>query len=41
MFRSAAFFLVFLLPQLALAHHGGAEYDLSKTVEFKGKLTQR
>jgi Family of unknown function (DUF6152) len=33
-------FLVFLLPQLALAHHGGAEYDLRKTVEFKGKLTR-
>ena len=22
------------------AHHGGAEYDLGKTVEFKGKLTR-
>ena len=33
------FFLVFLLPQFALAHHGGSEYDMSKTVEFKGKLT--
>jgi hypothetical protein len=32
-------FLVFVLPQFALAHHGGAEYDMSKTVEFKGKLT--
>jgi len=29
-----------LLPQLALAHHGGAEYDLGKTVEFKAKLTK-
>jgi hypothetical protein len=27
-----------LLPTAALAHHGGAEYDLGKTVEFKGKL---
>ena len=35
--RFAAFLL---LPALALAHHGGAEYDLSKTVEFKGKLTR-
>ena len=33
-------FLFLLLPQLALAHHGGAEYDLGKTVEFKGKLTK-
>jgi hypothetical protein len=29
-----------LLPGLALAHHGGAEYDLGKTVEFKAKLTR-
>ena len=36
--RALVFFLVFL--QLALAHHGGAEYDLSKTVEFKAKLTR-
>jgi len=27
-------------PQLALAHHGGAEYDMKKTVEFKAKLTR-
>ncbi len=26
--------------QLAHAHHGGAEYDLGKTVEFKAKLTR-
>ena len=32
-------FAVFLSP-LALAHHGGAEYDLGKTVEFKAKLTK-
>src|ERR1051326_5864108 len=25
---------------LALAHHGGNEYDLRATVEFKGKLTK-
>src|SRR5947207_6805272 len=24
----------------ALAHHGGSEYDLGKTVEFKAKLTR-
>ncbi len=34
------FVLIFLLPPLALAHHGGSEYDQSKTVEFKGKLTR-
>lgn len=33
-------FLAFLLPQLALAHHGGSEYDMTKTVVFKGKLTR-
>jgi hypothetical protein len=31
--------LVFLLSPLALAHHGGNEYDLRTTVELKGKLT--
>jgi hypothetical protein len=30
----------FFLTQLAFAHHGGTEYDLGKTVEFKGKLTR-
>jgi hypothetical protein len=35
----ASFLLAVLIPALALAHHGGAEYDLTKTVEFKGKLT--
>ena len=35
----SALFLVFLLPQFALAHHGGAEYDMKKTVVYKGKLT--
>jgi hypothetical protein len=34
------FLLAFVLPYAALGHHGGAEYDLGKTVEFKGKLTQ-
>ena len=45
MSRAIAFFavlslVVFLRPQEALAHHGGAEYDLGKTVEFKAKLTK-
>src|SRR5215475_6346950 len=37
--RIPRFAFVFAIPGLALAHHGGAEYDLGKTVEFKGKLT--
>jgi hypothetical protein len=37
--RNFGFSLAFWLPALALAHHGGAEYDLRNTVEFKGKLT--
>ena len=40
MYRTTVFFAAFLLPQLALAHHGGTEYDLRATVEFKGKLTR-
>ena len=31
--------LVLLLPGLAWAHHGGNEYDLKKTIEYKAKLT--
>jgi hypothetical protein len=38
--RQIGFVFAFSLSRLALAHHGGAEYDLSKTVEFKGKLTK-
>jgi hypothetical protein len=34
------FVIVFFLPRLALAHHGGAEYELNRTVEFKAKLTR-
>jgi hypothetical protein len=37
---AVVFFLALLLPQLALAHHGGSEYDQSKTVVFKAKLTR-
>ena len=37
--RNFGLTLAFWLPALALAHHGGAEYDLGKTVEFKGQLT--
>jgi hypothetical protein len=37
---AALFGLASLLTYPLLAHHGGAEYDLSKTVEFKGKLTR-
>jgi len=32
--------IAFLGPHSAVAHHGGAEYDLGKTVEFKAKLTK-
>src|ERR1700730_6268747 len=39
-YRGAVFSLVLLLPWIALAHHGGSEYDLTKTVEFKAKLTR-
>ena len=40
MARTVVFFVLTLLPGVVLAHHGGAEYDLSKTVEFKAKLTK-
>jgi len=40
MTRSIAFLFAILIPTLALAHHGGNEYDLRATVEFKGKLTK-
>ncbi len=39
MILALLFVLVLVFPGLALAHHGGAEYDLRTTVEFKGKLT--
>ena len=41
MFRaSACVFIVLFFSHFALAHHGGAEYDLGKTVEFKARLTR-
>jgi hypothetical protein len=40
MFQRIALIALLFLPQLALAHHGGAEYDLRATVEFKGKLSR-
>jgi len=39
MYSKIAIVLAVLTPPLALAHHGGSEYDMSKTVVFKGKLT--
>lgn len=39
MFLKRASLIVLTLPALALAHHGGAEYDLRKTVVFHAKLT--
>ena len=38
--RSIVFSAVFLAPLVAFAHHGGSEYDLRATVEFKAKLTR-
>src|SRR5262245_22636132 len=38
--RSILFVALFLAPSFALAHHGGSEYNLQQTVEFKGKLTR-
>src|SRR5881396_290367 len=40
MHRAIVFLIALTFPQLALAHHGGAEYALNKTVEFKAKLTR-
>ena len=40
MHRAIVFLIVLTFPQLALAHHGGAEYALNQTVEFKAKLTR-
>ena len=40
MFRAILFGILLVLPQRALAHHGGAEYALNQTVEFKAKLTR-
>jgi len=45
MSRAIALFVVLstielLRPPIVRAHHGGAEYDLGKTVEFKAKLTK-
>jgi hypothetical protein len=34
-----SFLLLAVAPQLVLAHHGGAEYDMKTTVVYKGKLT--
>jgi hypothetical protein len=38
--RSAIVVFVLLLAQTAFAHHGGSEYALNQTVEFKAKLTR-
>src|SRR5438552_11506184 len=40
MFRVIAFVAVFLSSALLFAHHGGSEYALNQTVEFKAKLTR-
>src|SRR5437867_13228957 len=38
--RLITLLVILILPPLAMAHHGGSEYELGKTVEFKGKLTR-
>ena len=40
MFRHIRLLLGLMTPFALFAHHGGAEYDLGKTGEFKGKLTK-
>src|SRR6185369_6654558 len=40
MFRRALVVILVLLPQFVFAHHGGSEYALNQTVEFKAKLTR-
>jgi hypothetical protein len=40
MSRVLALMVILTSSQVAFAHHGGAEYDLGKTVEFKAKLTR-
>jgi hypothetical protein len=40
MFRSMMLAALFLMPCLVFAHHGGSEYALNQTVEFKAKLTR-
>src|SRR5437773_485550 len=40
MYRLVTFVIILSVSQVALAHHGGAEYELGKTVEFKAKLTR-
>src|SRR5438874_901769 len=40
MSRKILLVISFLLPVSAMAHHGGTEYALNQTVEFKGKLTR-
>jgi hypothetical protein len=37
---ASAFIVALFMPQFIFAHHGGAEYALNQTVEFKGKLTK-
>src|SRR5262249_37845962 len=40
MYRTIALSAMLIFPAAAFAHHGGSEYDLRNTVEFKGKLTR-
>ena len=40
MHRAIFFVVLLLVTPLAFAHHGGSEYALNQTVEFKAKLTR-
>jgi hypothetical protein len=40
MYRALALVVIFAASPVVFAHHGGAEYELGKTVEFKGRLTR-
>jgi hypothetical protein len=38
--RTLPFVVVFLSAELAIAHHGGGSFDLSKSIQLSGKLTR-
>ena len=38
--RTLPFAVVFLSAGLAMAHHGGGSFDLSKSIQLSGKLTR-
>src|SRR6478736_7551537 len=40
MYRALALVVILAASTVAFAHHGGSEYALNQTVEFKAKLTR-